>query len=157
MRAKETSELGEGGPKRLYRSETNRIIAGVCGGLGEYFDLDPTLIRLFFVLLTVFGGSGILLYIILWLVIPPESAVLSSSEDRVKRNVEEMKGRAEGFARDIRNVAAKDESRMWWGVLILLAGFVILFSNFGLISAFHLGRLWPLILIALGFALLIRR
>ncbi|MBL8130441.1 MAG: PspC domain-containing protein [Anaerolineae bacterium] len=57
-------------PKRLLRSRTNRQLAGVCGGLGEYFGIDPTLLRIAFILMVVFGGSGLLLYIILALVIP---------------------------------------------------------------------------------------
>lgn len=57
--------------KRLYRSKKNRIIAGICGGLGEYLDVDPTIIRLIWVFLVIFGmGSGILLYIIAWIIIP---------------------------------------------------------------------------------------
>jgi phage shock protein C len=56
--------------KRLYRSNKNRVIAGVCGGIGEYFNVDPTLIRLLWVLFIFAGGSGILAYIIAWIVIP---------------------------------------------------------------------------------------
>ena len=56
--------------KRLYRSKNNSIIAGVCGGLGEYFDMDPTFIRLLWILFILAGGSGILAYIIAWIVIP---------------------------------------------------------------------------------------
>ncbi len=56
--------------KRLYRSRDNFMIAGVCGGLGEYFDIDPTFIRLLWVLFILAGGSGILAYIIAWIVIP---------------------------------------------------------------------------------------
>jgi len=59
--------------KRLYRSRRDRIIAGVCGGLGDYFDVDPTLIRIVWVLITVFGvGSGFLAYLICWIIIPDE-------------------------------------------------------------------------------------
>lgn len=59
--------------KKLYRSNSDKMIAGVCGGLGQYFSVDPTLIRLIFALLVVFGvGSGILLYIILAIVMPLE-------------------------------------------------------------------------------------
>jgi phage shock protein C len=61
------------GEKKLYRSNSDKMIAGVCGGLGKYFGVDPTLIRLIFALLVVFGvGSGILLYIILAIVMPLE-------------------------------------------------------------------------------------
>jgi phage shock protein C len=58
--------------KRLYRSQAEKILGGVCAGLGKYFSMDPTVVRLIFVVLTVFGASGILLYLILWVFIPPE-------------------------------------------------------------------------------------
>jgi len=56
--------------KRLYRSKKNKIIAGVCGGIGEYLDTDPTLIRLLWVLGTLLWGAGILAYIFAWIIIP---------------------------------------------------------------------------------------
>tara|TARA_Y100000310_G_scaffold198571_1_gene198602 strand:+ start:620 stop:814 length:195 start_codon:yes stop_codon:yes gene_type:complete len=56
--------------KRLYRSETNKMIGGVAGGLGDYFNADPVVIRLLFVLVVLLGGSGILAYLILWVVVP---------------------------------------------------------------------------------------
>lgn len=62
-------------PKVLYRSETNKVISGVCGGLGEYFDLDPTLVRVLFLIVTLFGGPGLILYIVLWIIMPSESSV----------------------------------------------------------------------------------
>jgi phage shock protein C len=55
--------------KKLYRSRTNRVIAGVCGGLGEYFDIDPVIVRLI-ALVVSFSGIGIVAYLIAWLVIP---------------------------------------------------------------------------------------
>ena len=59
--------------KKLYRSNTDKMVAGVCGGLGKYFGVDSTVIRLIFALLVVFGvGSGLLLYIILAIVMPLE-------------------------------------------------------------------------------------
>lgn len=58
--------------KKLYRSKKNRIIAGVCGGIGEYLDVDPTLIRLLWVLLFR-QGIGIAGYIIAWVIIPEET------------------------------------------------------------------------------------
>ena len=56
--------------KRLYRSVSNRMLSGVCGGIGEYFDIDPTLVRLAWVILTCFGGAGIWAYIIAAIIIP---------------------------------------------------------------------------------------
>lgn len=57
--------------RRLYRSNTQRVIAGVSGGLGEYFGLDPIWFRIGFVVLALGGGSGILIYLVMWLVIQP--------------------------------------------------------------------------------------
>ncbi|NLV72508.1 MAG: PspC domain-containing protein [Actinobacteria bacterium] len=59
--------------KRLYRSRTDRMIGGVCGGLAAYFDIDPTIIRVLWVVVTLMGGAGILAYLILWVVVPLES------------------------------------------------------------------------------------
>ena len=60
--------------KKLYRSTENRVIAGVCGGIAEYFDIDPTLVRLAWVLFCVLGGSGPLAYIIAAIIIPEDPA-----------------------------------------------------------------------------------
>ena len=68
-------ESCEPAPRRLYRSRTERSIAGICGGLAAYFDADPTLIRLVTLLLILFGGLSIWAYIILWIVIPEEPAL----------------------------------------------------------------------------------
>lgn len=56
--------------RRLYRSGSDRVIAGVSGGLGEYFNLDPVWFRIGFVVLALGGGSGLLIYLLMWLVIP---------------------------------------------------------------------------------------
>lgn len=56
--------------KRLLRSNTNKVIGGVCGGLGEYFSIDPVIIRIILVLAAIFFGTGILLYLILWIMMP---------------------------------------------------------------------------------------
>ncbi|MCQ6962099.1 PspC domain-containing protein [Methanolobus chelungpuianus] len=59
--------------RQLRRSKSNRMIAGVCGGLGEYFEIDPVLIRLLLVVATLMGGSGIILYLLAWVLIPEET------------------------------------------------------------------------------------
>jgi phage shock protein C len=58
--------------RKLYRSTTNRQLAGVCGGLAEYFNLDATLIRVLFIVLAVLGGSGVILYIAMWIIVPKQ-------------------------------------------------------------------------------------
>lgn len=57
--------------RRLYRSNTQRVVAGICGGLGEYFAVDPVWFRVGFVVLALGGGSGILIYLLMWLIVPP--------------------------------------------------------------------------------------
>jgi len=59
--------------KRLQRSRTEKMLAGVCGGLGEYFDIDPTIVRVLWVVVSFMGGAGILAYLILWVIVPLES------------------------------------------------------------------------------------
>lgn len=70
--AKSMSETGAKPIKHLYRSRKNRMIGGVCGGLAEYFGIDPTLVRLVWVALFIAWGSGLLIYLIAWLIIPSE-------------------------------------------------------------------------------------
>ena len=56
--------------KRLHRSRNEKMIGGVCGGLGEYFGIDPTIVRVLWVAVTLIGGAGILAYLILWIIMP---------------------------------------------------------------------------------------
>jgi len=71
--------------KKLYRIERNGEISGVCAGLAAYFNVDVTLIRIIFVLLGLFGGNGILLYIIMWMIMPEEKTIDFSDDRKMKR------------------------------------------------------------------------
>jgi len=88
--------------KRLYRSRTDRMIGGVCGGLGNYFSVDSSLIRLAFVLLFVFGGSGLLLYFILWIVLPEEGRTYATPEETARANAQEIAHRAKQMGEEMR-------------------------------------------------------
>ena len=66
--------------KTLYRSRNNRMIAGVCGGLAEYFNVDPTIVRLIFVLIGLIGGPGVILYIIMAIIVPEAPTGFDSVE-----------------------------------------------------------------------------
>lgn len=59
-------------PKRLTRSKSEKMIAGVCGGLAMYLGLDPTLVRLIFLLVSLAGGQGVLIYLLMWVITPQE-------------------------------------------------------------------------------------
>jgi phage shock protein C len=58
--------------RKLYRSRTNRKLAGVCGGLAQYFNTDVTLIRVLFVVLALLGGPGLVIYLVMWILVPEE-------------------------------------------------------------------------------------
>lgn len=153
----------EGPPKienfqKLYRSETNKVIAGVAGGLGEYFNIDPTIIRIIFILLTIFGGSGLIIYIVLWLVIPSKSATINNSSETIRANIEDIKASTQSFAHRIsKPEGGRENSRFWWAVLIIIVGFLFLLNNYGLLAPLEFDKLWPLILIILGLAIILRK
>ena len=60
-------------PRKLYRSRTERMVAGVCGGLAEYFNVDTTVIRVLFLVITLFGGAGLVVYVVMWILVPDAS------------------------------------------------------------------------------------
>ncbi|MGD0953862.1 MAG: PspC domain-containing protein [Methanotrichaceae archaeon] len=72
--------------KKLYRSRKNRVIAGICGGLAEYFDIDPIIVRLITLILVLSFGAGLIAYIIAWIVVPeePDNLYPTSTEIRVE-------------------------------------------------------------------------
>ena len=84
--------------KKLYRSKKDKMIAGVCGGIADYFDVDPTLIRLLTVLFVILGGAGVVAYIIAWIIIPKNPGQVSDdkldkreeSKKKIKKEAEEV-------------------------------------------------------------------
>ena len=77
----------------LYRSETKRMLGGVCGGLSDYFGVDATIVRVLFLLLCFVGGAGILLYPALWIVVPTESRVEAPPAEVAREGWGEIQGR----------------------------------------------------------------
>jgi phage shock protein C len=123
---------------KLYRSRTDSMIGGVCGGLARYFNIDSVLVRLFFILL-VWSGMSVLAYIVLWIVMPLEPQTGDSP------------------ARDPFDPtpAAAGQTGILIGAFLLLVGVVALIQNFfGWITWLNFGTLWPLLLIILGVAIL---
>jgi len=153
--------------KKLYRSRSDSMIAGVCGGLGEYLNVDPVWIRLGFVLM-LFGGAsvGFWAYIILWIVVPREGSAETTPGETVQANVQEMAERArelgQGVQRGLRNGREETEGDDSSGVTVVAMGFilvgaVLLLNNMNLFSWLNWGTLWPLALIFLGGALFFSR
>ena len=149
-------------PKRLYRSRTDRMVSGVCGGLAQYFSIDVTLVRLVFLLLLVFGGSGFLLYLILWIVVPDEQRLDASPQDVMQANTQEMAQSAREFGKsmgqavgsssgDVAQSAARN-GPLIFAVILIFLGIWFLLQN---LLHIDLGQLWPVVLIVIGLALLI--
>src|SRR5690606_15800679 len=134
---------------RLVRSESERMIAGVCGGLAAYLGVDPVLVRLAFLLLIPAGGVGVPLYLIMMIIVPEESDVDLSQSEVIEKNIE-------GFGDTIsssveRNRQHPNGPTIAAGLLIVM-GFYFLLENLGWVSG---SVFWPLALIALGIFLLV--
>lgn len=129
-------------PRRLYKSKTNKIIAGVCGGLAEYFDVDTVIMRVLFVLLAFFGGSGFILYIACWIIMPKNA------------------GAAEG--QNGSGESRTTSARKMFGIVLIVGGAILLFSNLGFFSFLHVWDIswsfvFPILLILLGMAIIYYR
>ena len=143
--------------KKLSRSEKNKVVGGVAGGLGEYFDIDPTVIRLIFVLITFAGGSGVLIYLILWLIIPSKGNTGDLTEETIKYNATEIKEKANKFASDLKTRYPHPHSRRWFGLIVILVGIVLLAENFGYRFWFFRSTIfWPAAIILFGLLILNR-
>lgn len=134
--------------KKLYRSDTEKIIAGVAGGIAEFMDLDPSLIRLAFVILGIFGGGGVVIYIIMWLIVPKANTISSTNQETIKSNAQEIKSSIESATKDL-NID-QDRSSNWLGWLMVGAGVYFLLTNFGYLRFVQFQQLWPVVLIVLG-------
>jgi phage shock protein C len=140
--------------KKLVRTNKGKVLAGICSGLGSYFSLDPTLVRLIFVVITVFGGSGIILYLILWLIIPSEKSSGELTDENIKENAKEMKVMFGALGRGAKVFAHTQNTRYLIGITLLVLGILWTLSNFGYFQYISFTKLWPLALIILAFALL---
>lgn len=139
---------------RLTRSHSNSMIAGVCGGLGEYLNVDPILFRILFVLALIVGGSGLLVYIILWIVIPEEKPNTQKSNNLNYENMTDSNNQTgNGFnpAPD-QNKPQKNDGNLWGGLILITLGGIFLIDRF--VPRIDFGDLWPLILIVVGVILI---
>ena len=153
--------------KRLYRSRSDRMIWGVCGGLAKYFDLDPIIIRIITVLLIFASGVGILAYIILAIVVPLESSEAAEPKGVIKENVEEMKATASQLGDEIRatfvseegttkeTAKARSRTRNVLGIILIVIGILFLLANFNLMWWLRWTYLWPLVVVAIGLLIIV--
>lgn len=160
--------------RRLYRSREECMIFGVCGGIAEYLEWDPTLVRVLFVLgAVVSGGALVLGYIVLAIIMPHQAREGPITGEVLRENLEEMGGRARELGEEVREAfqrrpagEGQEEGRprptrrsdSWLiGLILILAGAIFLLDNLRVFAWWQFGRLWPLILVAVGIALLLRR
>ena len=130
---------------RLYRSTTDKVIGGVSGGLADYLNIDPVIVRIAFVLLAIFGGSGVLIYIILWIVIPEQKYLFGTDL-----------GDGQKVEVDVENLTSaknkKRNSSLIAGIVLIAIGLLILMDR--LIPLYNLWDFWPLLLVAAGVVLI---
>ena len=149
--------------KKLYRSTTDKMLAGIAGGLAEYFDIDSTLIRVLFILTVFLGGGGIFAYIILWIIVPERPFIVSpgpspsdpgeQSDEQHKQGNETESSNSYFTSYQKAFNEQKQNRAMWGGIILILLGGIFLLDNF--IPRFDLGDFWPLILIGAGAGILI--
>ena len=132
-------------PKRLYRSTTDRVIGGVAAGLGNYFNLDPLLVRLLFVIFTLFGGGALIIYIILWIVTPDAPGNVHQTQKQMDMEPQENPQKP--------NQESKFKGNLIGGLVLITLGAIFLADQF--IPRVDFGDLWPIILVVIGAALLV--
>jgi phage shock protein C len=150
---------------KLYRSRTDRMVGGVCGGLGQYLGIDPVIVRLFFVVLAFANGIGVLIYLVMWIIIPYEGQSDVTMREAIHSGADEMAERAHAMGSELRAGlrTPNPQAGLIIGAALVILGAVLLLQNIfqGLNIAwlrwFGFDTLWPLILIAGGVLLLVRR
>ncbi|MEA1964767.1 MAG: PspC domain-containing protein [Candidatus Aerophobetes bacterium] len=140
--------------KRLYRSKKDRMIGGVCGGIAEYFDIDPVIVRILAVLSIFANGIGLIAYLIAWIIIPQNPKQVSEKEEgKLREKAEDV---AQKIGKPLQGDLGSNEkkkSRVIGGLILLALGGLFMINNF--LPWFRFSRLWPLILIIIGLAILI--
>ncbi len=133
--------------QRLYRSRTNKVFAGVCGGMAEYFDVDPIIIRILFILMVLFGGSGILLYIAAIFIIPQKPYTVADFNQATTQT---------------QPVSASSNARNIFGYILIIGGGLLLLANLDVFHFFDFigdafEYIFPILLIVLGMAVIYYR
>jgi phage shock protein C len=136
--------------KRLTRSYSNSIIGGVCGGLGNYFDLDPVLVRAIFLLLFLLGGGGLLLYLILWIVVPRDTAYYTPYQEEKPPDNPNTTFDSNRTSATTPNNSGSTTAYIL-GIAFVIFGTMLLMHKLFFIS---FTRLWPIGLIIVGLVLI---
>ncbi len=146
---------------RLYRSRSDQMVGGVCGGLAQYLKIDATLIRLFFVLLALGSGVGMILYLVLWIIVPYEGEGAMGGSDTIREGADEMANRMRTLGADIQQAIREPNPKtgLILGAALIIIGCVVLIDNLNLpwLQWLDFNTLWPILLIIGGGLLIWRR
>ena len=134
---------------RLTRSESDKMIAGVCGGISSYIGVDSALVRLAFVILLFASGIGFPIYLILWFIMPARQNVSKPGPQVLQDNMEEM---GDKFTTSINRIGKPGTI----GIGLILLGAYFLFSQMGWLSWVS-GVFWPMLIIGAGVFMLARK
>lgn len=142
--------------KKLYRDQYHKMIGGVCAGLAEYLDMDITVVRLLFAFAFFIMGIGLIPYLILWIVLPKKyynPFITPSDPATVDYIVPPITSNL-----PFGTVPPKQRSNagLVIGVVLIILGGAYLMHEFDLIPDFHIHRLWPLFVIAIGIGLILK-
>jgi len=150
---------------RLERSTTNKVVAGVCGGIAEYLQVDPTLVRVFVVVATILsGGLGLLAYIgaVIFMPLPGQPAPFVKATNVTTSTLEGAASSGEPSAAPPvvappEDPEATERRRAWFGLVLIALGAIFLLSNAGVFRIVRWDLAWPLVFIAIGVLLLAQR
>ena len=140
--------------KKLQRSQQDKMIAGVCSGLSDYFDLDITWVRIAFVVAVILGASGLLAYLVLWIAVPRKPYLPDYGQFTANYKVNDLANTSNSMPGMSYSKPKKKDTgnrRLIVGVIFIVFGTFFLLNEFNLIPdwiEFH--NLWPLILIGIG-------
>ncbi len=135
---------------RLTRSDTDKMIAGICGGLAAYLGIDSVLVRALFSFLLIASGIGIPIYFILWFIMPREESAHKPNAEIIQDNIEEM---GKTVAGNINRIGRPGTA----GTLLIILGLYFLLSELGLLHWLHGGIFWPVLIVGFGIYMLVRR
>ena len=145
--------------KKLYRSFKDKMLGGVAGGLAEYFGIDVTLVRVLFVVTLFLGGTGVLAYIIMWIIVPEEPIKFPTPEtteqkkEKTETDTPKQENQFDAKAYYSTLDQQREKRRTFAGIILLVLGVIFLADNF--IPRIRLGDFWPLILVAAGIGILL--
>lgn len=158
---KKLTEVDSKPPKKLVRSSTDKIVAGVCGGLGKYFEIDPIILRILFAIITLTAHGGLIIYIVLWIIMPEDTDEGLDSKKIVEKNAKQLEQKFEEAVENVDISRSGKLMRVFFGFAVALFGLYLLFLNFGIkkyLNIFwYVGKLWPVFIIVLGLYILIKQ